>query len=102
MNIRILLLPVLLAIVPLTVFADSWKDESGHGKGRKHERREFKEEYYEGNCKVERKLEKNGEYKEERKCKGTSYGAYEPAPVYVPAPVVVQPGVTVNATVRIP
>jgi hypothetical protein len=36
---------------------------------RRH-RAEFKEEYWDGNSKVERKLEKNGEYKEERKCKG--------------------------------
>lgn len=52
-------------------YADRDKDESGHGgHGRhKHEKREYKEEYWDGNCKVERKLEKNGDYKEERKCK---------------------------------
>ncbi len=31
--------------------------------------REFKEEYDDGNCKYERKLKKNGEYKEEIKCR---------------------------------
>ena len=31
--------------------------------------REFKEEYDDGRCKVERKLEKSGEYKEEIKCR---------------------------------
>jgi hypothetical protein len=95
---------------PLTVFADPHKDESGHGK-RKHGHREFKEEYWDGNCKIERKLEKGGEYKEERKCKGAGYQrpghAYAPAPVYVqppPPPVYVQPpepGVVIHGTVRV-
>ena len=46
--------------------ADSWKDE-----------------YWDGNCKVERKWKDNGEYKEKRKCKGPARQVYiEPAPVY--------------------
>lgn len=97
---HLLSLSALLLAFPLAASADPWKDESGHGKGRGHERREFKEEYWDGNCKVERKLEKSGEYKEERKCKG-------PRPVYyeqVPAPgaVVVEPNITIHGTVRIP
>lgn len=47
--------------------ADPDKDESGHGRGKD---REHKEEYRDGNCKVERKWEKDGGYKEERKCDG--------------------------------
>ncbi|HEV2611213.1 MAG TPA: hypothetical protein VGU61_13165 [Noviherbaspirillum sp.] len=103
-SIRVLLLPIMLLALPSIALADPWKDESGHGKGRKHDRREFKEEYWDGNCKVERKLEKNGEYKEERKCKGPHHGHYRQAPVYVPAPppIVVEPGITVHGTVRIP
>lgn len=102
---RILLSTLIMAALPLTAFADSDKDESGHGKRRGHDRREFKEEYWDGNCKVERKLEKNGDYKEERKCKGPRTGYYEAAPVYAPAPaaVIVEPGgVTIHGTVRIP
>jgi hypothetical protein len=85
--------------------ADPWKDESGKGRWRggyersydgpvrgygygherpRRERRAFKEEYYDGRCKVER----NGDYKEERKCRagvrsprGASYG-YQPYPSY--------------------
>jgi hypothetical protein len=95
----------LCALLPLIAVADPGKDESGHGKHRKH-RAEFKEEYWDGNCKVERKLEKNGDYKEERKCKGAHRAA---APVYVPAPVVVQPapavviqpGLVIQGTVRV-
>lgn len=95
----------LCALVPLVAVADPDKDESGHGKRGKH-RTEFKEEYRDGNCKVERKLEKNGDYKEERKCKGVSRAA---APVYVPAPVIVQPappvviqpGLVIQGTVRV-
>ncbi len=98
-----LLLTLLLAL-PLTASADPWKDESGHGKGRGHDRREYKEEYWDGNCKVERKLEKSGEYKEERKCKGPRHSHYEQAPVYAPGTpaVVVEPGITIHGTVRIP
>jgi len=63
------------------VLADPWKDESGKGRwgheGRGYRAynmdREYKQEYRQGNCKIERKWERNGEYKEERKCKG-SYG----------------------------
>jgi hypothetical protein len=32
--------------------------------------REYKQEYYRGPCKIERKRERNGEYKEATKCKG--------------------------------
>jgi hypothetical protein len=100
-NLYILLLPAMLIAFPLTASADSWKDESGRGRG--HDRREYKEEYWDGNCKVKRK-QKNGEYKEERKCKGPSHGHYEPTPVYAPPSptVVIDPsGVTVHGTVRI-
>lgn len=103
-SIRTFVLPAVLLSLPLAVAADPWKDESGHGKGRKHERREHKEEYWDGNCKVERKWEKNGDYKEERKCKGPRRGHDEPVPVYVPAAPgrVHEPGITVHGTVRIP
>jgi hypothetical protein len=58
--------------------ADPWKDESGKGRWG-HDRgsyraynqeREYKQEYRQGNCKIERKWERSGEYKEEVKCKG--------------------------------
>lgn len=104
-NLLKVLFPTMLLVLPLAASADPDKDESGHGKGRGHDRREYKEEYWDGNCKVERKLEKSGEYKEERKCKGPRRGHdhYGQAPVYVPAPapVVVQPGVTIHGTVRV-
>lgn len=88
------------------VFADPDKDESGHGRGRgrggdyeyKEERgrhgAKHKEEYWDGNCKVERKWSGH-EYKEERKCRGGDGHRpvyVQPQPVYVqPAPVYVQP-----------
>lgn len=102
-KLHVLLLPCMFLTLPLTGHADPWKDESGHGRGRGHERREFKEEYWDGNCKVERKLEKNGEYKEERKCKAPHRVRYEQAPIYVPAPapVAVEPEITIHGTVRI-
>lgn len=111
-----LLLPMLLT-VPLTPLADPWKHENGHGKTRGDDRREYKEEYRDGNCKVERKWDNGGGYKEARKCKGWKHsyrhgphhGYHEPEPVYVPAPVysppppvIVEPGVTIHGTIRIP
>jgi hypothetical protein len=75
--------------------ADPWKDESGKGRWRggyersydypgrgydyerpRRERRAFKQEYDDGRCKYERKLEKSGEYKEEVKCRGGYRSSY--------------------------
>jgi hypothetical protein len=74
-----------------SAFADPGKDESGKGRWRggyergyvypdrgygygyerpSRERRAFKQEYDDGRCKYERKLERSGEYKEEVKCRG--------------------------------
>lgn len=87
------------------VAADPDKDESGNG--RKYERRgskggEQKEEYWDGNCKVERKWEKSGEYKEERKCDGPPQSSrrnsrdYPPAESHNPAIVVRPPSVVIQ------
>ncbi len=95
------LLSCLLGAFTLSAHADPWKDESGHGHGhgRKHRGGDYKEEYWEGPCKVERKWKGNGEYKEERKCKdrpavyhapGAVY--YEPQPAIVVSPqIIVRP-----------
>ncbi|WP_207457923.1 glycine zipper 2TM domain-containing protein [Azospirillum sp. SYSU D00513] len=105
-----------LSMVPVlsgTAWADPWKDESGHGRyrhghhhegewrgdrdgGRRGDRAEWKEEYWDGNCKVERKWERDGDYKEERKCKGGRDDHRHREPVYVvpppaPAPVYAVP-----------
>ncbi|MCK1639282.1 hypothetical protein IVA95_17125 [Bradyrhizobium sp. 157] len=67
-----------LATLVGPALADPWKDESGNGRWR-HDRgahraynydRDYKQEFYRGPCKIERKWERNGEYKEEMKCKG--------------------------------
>jgi surface antigen len=84
-----------VALAASPTIADDWKDESGKGREQKHEYkheykhegRAWKEEYDDGHCKVERKLEKNGEYKEERKCRGQGQPVHVvPAPVYRPGP----------------
>ncbi|WFU14391.1 hypothetical protein [Bradyrhizobium sp. CB3481] len=73
-----------LAVTSLLIspaLADPWKDESGKGRrgygdDRRYERsygyydRDYKQEYYRGPCRIERKWGKHGEYKEETKCKG--------------------------------
>jgi hypothetical protein len=99
-NVAKLLLPAILLTMSSFAFADPDKDESGHG--RKHDRRSQKVEFWDGNCKVERKFEKNGGYKEERKCKGNQVYYQQPQPVYVPAPVYVEPGgVVIQGTVHV-
>jgi hypothetical protein len=80
----ILILLSVLSLIGGAALADPDKDESGNGRwrgdywsddrGRKQVReyayrREYKEEFWDGNCKIERKWERNGDYKEERKCK---------------------------------
>lgn len=63
---RIALAVLALAVVLTgTAQADPWKDESGHGRGG-----EWTQEYRSGTCKVERKLERGGAYKEEIECDG--------------------------------
>ena len=72
---------VVAAMLVGPAFADPWKDESGKGRwsGGGSDRgyyrsynfdREHKQEYRQGNCKIERKWERDGGYKEETKCKG--------------------------------
>ena len=64
---------------------------------------EHKEVFWEGNCKVERKFKKNGEYKEKRKCNPAEYYA-APQVMQPVQPVLVEPGISIqgHANVRIP
>lgn len=48
---------------------DGARGREDWGKGPRRAAREFKEEYDDGRCRVERKLERSGEYKEEIKCR---------------------------------
>ncbi|XSC46657.1 hypothetical protein ACF1BQ_013365 [Bradyrhizobium sp. RDT10] len=74
------LLVVCVMLMAGPALADPWKDESGKGRwGSDRDRgyhrsynydRDYKQEFYRGPCKIERKWERNGEYKEETKCKG--------------------------------
>jgi hypothetical protein len=76
------------ALVASPAFADSWKDESGKGRHGGH-KGEWKEEYRDGHCKIERKW-KRGEYKEEIKCDGGHWGYARPPVIVHRAPVVVR------------
>ncbi|QRQ85866.1 hypothetical protein [Cupriavidus oxalaticus] len=92
-----LLLLAGLSVTSAIAYADPWKDESGHGHGRKYKGGDYKEEYWDGSCKVERKWEKNGEYKEERKCKDRPAAYHPPGAVYYPEPaIVVSPQVIIR------
>ncbi|MFM0515003.1 hypothetical protein [Paraburkholderia sp. RL17-373-BIF-A] len=80
------LLSVPLAVVSLGARADSWKKHGG----------DYKEEYWDGGCKVERKWKGKGEYKEKSKCKG-GYVTQPPAVIYQPVPaVVISPRVVIG------
>jgi hypothetical protein len=43
-------------------------DHDDHGHRHKHKGGSYKEEFWDGHCKVERKWKRNGEFKEKRKC----------------------------------
>ncbi len=73
----------LLSCLISTAAAHSEKYENGHRHSLDGHHQAMKEEYWDGNCKVKRKWKRNGDYKEERKCKGGRYHRhvdYEPAP----------------------
>jgi surface antigen len=59
------LLPCALALAFLALSAPAHADDDDRGK-----RRERKEEFWDGPCKVEREWKSDGDYKEERKCQG--------------------------------
>ncbi|WP_414709504.1 glycine zipper 2TM domain-containing protein [Ramlibacter sp.] len=63
---RSLILLAAVAVLAGPAWADRDDDDDHHGHG-KHKNK-HKEEYWDGNCKVERKW-KHGEYEEKRKCK---------------------------------
>jgi hypothetical protein len=103
-------LALAFAAVPFAAAAD---DDDDDRRGKRHGRGEYKQEYWDGACKIERKFKKNGDYKEKRKCKGGGephvvymqpQPVYVPAPqpVYLPAPVIVQPGIVIQGSVRLP
>ncbi|MFC6978921.1 hypothetical protein [Microbulbifer taiwanensis] len=60
-----------IAIISSLAAATHADPPEGRGwkKHRKHDHTVRKEEFWDGNCKVERKWEADGDYKEERKCK---------------------------------
>lgn len=82
--------------LPLNARADDDDEREYRGKRRegrsdRYHKREYKEEFWDGNCKVEREWE-DGKYKEERECKGPPR-PYRPqrAATRPPAPAVMLP-----------
>lgn len=72
MKLRTLVLlavPLALGLGSAAAHADPWKDESGHRHHHRHYKdRDYKDTYWDGHCRIERKWKGNGDYKEERKC----------------------------------
>ncbi|AKQ54332.1 hypothetical protein [Bordetella hinzii] len=63
---------------------------------RYHRGGEYKQKYWDGACKVERKWKRNGEYKEKRKCQPAYVQpvypqAVYPQPAYMAPSIVIQP-----------
>jgi hypothetical protein len=67
----------------------------GHGHGHGHKHNEHKEEFWDGNCKIERKWEKDGDYKEKRTCKDVVVRQAQPVAIQ-PVTVVYPPWVVVE------
>ncbi|WP_237173801.1 hypothetical protein [Paracandidimonas lactea] len=78
-----LLLASALAALPQVALAD-WDDyDDDHDYYEDYGRhREFKEEYWVGNCKIKREYKRDGEYKEKRKCKPPRHRHYYEEHVY--------------------
>jgi hypothetical protein len=91
------------AATAIPALADPDKDESGHGrkygnayhwKGDHRDMRSHgKEEFWDGDCKVERKWGKDGDFKEERKCRSGPHVYQEPYP---------EPEPTAGAVITLP
>ncbi|WP_354683937.1 hypothetical protein [Cupriavidus necator] len=82
------MLPVVsLALLCLMATSAARADERDHSHYR--ERGEYKEKFRSGRCEVEREQKRDGEYKEERKCKGGPRG-YEQKQKYREGPCLVE------------
>lgn len=84
-----ILLAALAAVLAAPVAHADRDDDDHHGHGHKHKHK-HKEEYWDGNCKVERKW-KHGEYEEKRKCRAPETVYVVPAQPAPARPVVVYP-----------
>lgn len=89
-SIRTAILTAVALTFAAPALAVPWKNESGH----KHRRGEWKHEYRDGDCKVERKWKRNGKYEEEIECHGAPwFSGYLVAPVIMyrePVPQVIE------------
>jgi len=77
-----LLLALFAATAVLAVSMPAFADDDDR---HRHRHGKYKETFWDGPCKVERKWNRKGHYKEERKCKG-GYAAHYPPPAYYAAP----------------
>ena len=64
-NVKLFLLPIALLAAPFAAHADDWREEGGH---RRYDRAP-KEVFWDGNCRVEQRVNRNGELVERRRCR---------------------------------
>jgi surface antigen len=81
--------------VPSAMADDDHGRGHGHRHGHKHHAHEQKEEFWDGNCKIERKWEKDGDYKEKRTCKDVVVRQAQPVAIQ-PVTVIYPPWVVVE------
>lgn len=87
------------ALISLAPLAAEAGDKHHHH--HRHKGGEYKEQYWDGACKVERKWKRNGEYREKRKCHdGYAYGYPQPVAVpmmpVAPAIVIAPPAIIIR------
>lgn len=97
------LLPVFLCATPLAAWAGHDDDDDDRGRRHRHDhhqRGEYKEEFWDGRCKVEREWKRNGAYKEKRKCKERPLAYYRPPEQFyapaVPGAIVISPQLVIR------
>ena len=81
--------PFFLIVAALCAPVSAMADDDDDEHRRSRHRGEYKEKFWDGNCKVKREWE-DGKYKEERECEGRDIRRDRPL-VIQPAPVVVYP-----------
>jgi hypothetical protein len=100
---------VLLLTTALAVALPAAADPPPHANARrdapgKHKGGEYKESYWDGNCRVEREWKKNGKYKETRDCRGAPREARSapPAPAAESGTIVIKPPTVVIEAPKLP
>lgn len=84
------------ALIVASFAASADRGRGDDDRGDRYDR-QYKQEYWDGYCKVKREFKKNGDYKEKRTCKQPRYDRYEYEPVYRSG----APAIVIDPVIRI-